>query len=222
MNLRHPRHFYNDAYVAQYRTKHGEGRIERLLSLFRLRPTDEVLDVGCGSGFLYELIGNQVKSYTGLDPSENFIEECQQHYPQAKHAFRHQDLQHFAAKTSQRFDKIFLLDVTEHIYDQELLGMLQDCLALLKPHGQVYIHTPNATYLLEKLKALGIMPQVTGHIAVRSADRYRQLLFLAGFRRGTIHYLNHYHRQLQRLHVLSRLPLIGKYWQARLFLVAGK
>lgn len=78
MNMKN-NNLYNNDYVEIYKKKKKEGRLDRLKSYFNLKKDDVVLDLGCGSGFLLDLIKNDVKSYVGIDLSQEFIAESKKH-----------------------------------------------------------------------------------------------------------------------------------------------
>jgi 2-polyprenyl-3-methyl-5-hydroxy-6-metoxy-1,4-benzoquinol methylase len=108
----------------------------------------DVLDVGCGEGFLaaqFQKSGNRVY---GID-----------YLPEAKHGA---EIEGYAQADLDRgiqpmlrgheFDKILLLDVLEHLRRPEQL--LRDCLPLLRPNGQVIISVPNVVNISVRLLML--------------------------------------------------------------------
>ena len=62
------------------------------------------------------------------------------------------------------------------------------------------------------------MAQVEGHVAVRDADHHRALLAQCGFGDVQVRYLAHYLAFPALFHPLGSLPLVGRYFRARLFL----
>lgn len=211
---------YGNEYVKKYRKKRGEGRLERIIPLLKLSKEDNVLDVGCGNGFLLELISSKVSNYTGLDTSKEFIDEAINIHPTHQNNFLNEDVAEHS-KTRRRYDKLFLMDVTDHIDNQNLSEILKACKKLLKKKGKLYIHTPNLDYFMEVFKDRGILPQTSGHIAVRNAEEYRTLLKKAGFSSFKISYLAHYQPLLKNTHILSAIPIIGKYFRSRIFIEAA-
>lgn len=215
---------YNESYVADYRQKEGEGRIERLLKYIDFQKDDEILDIGCGLGFLYQLTREGVKSYTGLDESVAFIEACQREYGQndKKRSFIADTLQNFVTgHKGLKFDKIFLIDVSEHLTDEELSRTLNLCSKILKEQGKVFIHTPNGKYFLEILKQKGVLKQTVGHIAVRDQREYEALIKESDLGKGLVETknLNHYLWVLKPFQLLSWLPFIGNLFRARLLTI---
>ena len=102
-----------------------------------------------------------------------------------------------------------------------MLGILAAAKRLLKPPGRLIVHTPNLDYWLERLKDRGVLPQLHGHIAVRNESGNVGLLEQAGLTVEAVTGLPHY-RQPMRLvdWLLMRLPLLGRFFRSRLFIVA--
>ena len=212
---------YGASYVASYRGKSKEGRLDRLIPLFELGNDDEVLDVGCGSGFLLDHIGRLVKSYVGIDTSLNFINEAKiKHKKFLNASFINESSTEHIRQHKNHYSKIFLIDVSEHLNDEVLFSVLNDCHRMLKKNGSLFIHTPNGKYFLEILKALHILKQTRGHIAVRSLSEYVTIFKKTEFHYIESTYLNHYLKKLQPINILSFLPIIGDFAKARIFIKA--
>jgi len=73
-------------------------------------------------------------------------------------------------------------DVTEHLDDETLRGMLAECARVLVPRGTLSIHTPNPKHLIERLKARNlVLAQNPTHIGLRTSRELRAELERAGF-----------------------------------------
>jgi 2-polyprenyl-6-hydroxyphenyl methylase/3-demethylubiquinone-9 3-methyltransferase len=215
-------------YQGKYVTHHLNQpiyRISRLLPYLKLRKTDIVADFGCGNGILLHVIHDRIARYLGVDWSEEFIAVAKSRCEAMNidnALFECADITDFCHRNKASFDKAFTMDLSEHIYDEDFVPIYTAIWQSLKPGGTLYLHTPNATYLLEILKRKGIMRQFPEHVAVRNADENIQLLAKAGFSSVTVHYLSHYVRPLSSLHFLSRIPVVGRLFQARLLIECVK
>lgn len=219
--MKNYKRYYDKAYVESYKAKEGEGRIEKILEHIKFDNNMKVLDVGCGNGFLASLVALRVKEYKGIDVSPEFIEAAKKRVRIPNCDFVCTELTRFSQNAKKHYDLIFLLDVTEHVPDFDLVPMLKAIRKLLKQDGYLVLHTPNSEYVLEKLKSFKIFPQTAGHIAVRNSREYMLLLKKAGLNNIEVIRQNHYNKLLSRLFLLSKLPLIGHFFVPRLLIKAS-
>jgi 2-polyprenyl-6-hydroxyphenyl methylase / 3-demethylubiquinone-9 3-methyltransferase len=214
------RAIYDQSYVDQY-DPHAVQRIRRMLPLFDLSAGDVVADFGCGNGVLLELVAPGVREYVGVDFSEEFVRAAEGRRDAAgirNGTFHCGDIVSFCEAHPRRFDAAFALDFSEHIYDDQFVRLFRAIHGSLKPGAPLYIHTPNAEYFMERLKARGILTQVEGHVGVRDAGRHRALLAGCGFTDVHVTYLAHYLYVASLFHWLGYLPIVGRLFRARLFL----
>ena len=112
------------------------------------------------------------------------------------------------------------MDLSEHIYDVEWIQILEKIRKSIKPDGKLYLHTPNAEFFLERMKSRNfIVKQLPEHIAVRSPEHNASILREAGFKIRHIWLIPHYNI-LRIVHPLSYIPVLGKYFNARIFIEA--
>lgn len=218
------RSFYDADYVNQYHRK-DTGRISKVLSKIELRSTDDVVDYACGNGLLLKEVHDKVRSYNGVDFSEKFIEAANKNKLKlkAKNARYHcMDIIEFSKVNECKFDFAFTLDFSEHIYDDDFLAIYSAIRESLKPGGRLVLHTPNLDFFLELLKVAGVMRQFPEHVSVRSEKQYRKLLGSCGYQNITVSYLPHYVKILKPLHILSLIPIIGRYFKARILITCEK
>lgn len=209
----------DDIGFKQYKA-HKE-RLERLLGLFDLDEGFEVAEYGCGNGLLAALIQDKVKNYVGVDFSECFVELAEKRKV-ANAKFYCEDIVEFAKNNQGRFDRVFSMDFSEHVYDDGFLKIFEAVMSTLKPGGKLYIHTPNGDYFLELLKGWGILSQIDGHIGVRNKKKHLKLLDGIGVEKVKVSYLSHYVPLLKAFHFLKALPVFGKFFGARLFIECEK
>jgi len=216
---------HSNDYVEEFEKNQNINRLKRLLNRIEFQPNNYVLDVGCGSGLIAPLICPKILRYVGVDFSSDFIKSARssKNNVAIKNAnFECCDITRYCTENPNTFDLALALDISDHIYDGEWIHILRSIRERLKDKGKIYIHTPNSDFLVEKLKKNNILlKQFPEHIAVRSAAENTLLLEKAGFQNVKLTYLAHYNI-LRILHPLCYLPLIGKFFRARLFISAIK
>lgn len=196
----------------------------RLLHHIELPPNANVMDVGCGTGLLAGVLASRCDSYTGVDFSEAMVQQA----CESAHANSWQNCRFICADAAKfmrhrpgEWDAIFMLDISEHVPDNEWAEIVNATCVALKPGGKAYLHTPNLDFFLERLKQYGVMRQFPEHIAVRDAMQNMRFFHSAGYSAITCSWLPHYNI-LGRFHPLSKLPVVGKYFAARLWVVATR
>ena len=118
--------------------------------LTRVIQKGHVLDVGCGTGILAELIEKDLLSYTGLDISEEAIRLGRGKMPEMRENFHAVRFEEF--RPDHTFDALVANEVLYYIDT----GIFFDqCHRLLKPEGHLIISIfdfPDGKKLLEELK----------------------------------------------------------------------
>lgn len=219
------KHLHGEDYVKRFESGQSPMRLERLIERIDLTPEMRVCDYGCGSGMLMPHLQSKVGHYTGIDFSEEFIAAGNKH--KASLGFEEatlicDDIKAFATRHPGEFDAAFAMDFSEHVPDADWLAILESIRSTLKPHCPLYLHTPNADFFLEIMKDRNfILKQFPEHIAVRDTEENASLLRKAGFREIEISRIAHYYPILKPFHLLSGIPLIGRFFAARLFIVAS-
>jgi cyclopropane fatty-acyl-phospholipid synthase-like methyltransferase len=198
-------------------------RLERLKGHIKLHEWMSVADFGCGSGLLAEHIASKVRRYVGVDFSSAFIDRARRRAALlgiSNAEFVCCEITNFCHGNLAQFDAAFAMDFSEHVYDQEWMGILAAIRSSLKKGGEFYLHTPNANFFLEIMKKHNfIVRQFPEHVAVRTAAQNVTLIKQAGFSVDKVMMLPHYN-VLRHLHFLFRLPLLGPYFEARIFIRA--
>jgi 2-polyprenyl-6-hydroxyphenyl methylase / 3-demethylubiquinone-9 3-methyltransferase len=215
-------YLYNKSYADKLKQQ-KDIRIRRLLKYFNFNKTQIIADLGCGEGKLAKLISHKIKEYFGVDfslHSISYAKELNSDLLNAK--FIIGDISDFCKNNQMTFDKVFTLDFSEHIDDCDFSNIYSSIYRSLKEKGELIIHTPNRDFIVEWLKEKGILKQFPEHIAVRNEKQYLYLLKNIGFSNTKVIFLSHYLRILRFLHVFSFLPLVGKFFKARLLIICQK
>ncbi|MCE5325134.1 MAG: methyltransferase domain-containing protein [Planctomycetaceae bacterium] len=146
-----------------------------------------VLDVGCGSGVISHFLANQGPAVLGIDANEAAIEFARSH-GQGDGARFLCGLVDEAFALERPADKIYCLEVIEHLYAGQGRQMLDVFAGLLAPGGQVLLTTPNyasAWPAIERtMDLLHLAPPMREHQHVThyTPRRLRKLCTAAGFK----------------------------------------
>jgi len=129
--LRKTKEDYNKISEDYARTRHFTWDIENLVQY--VSSGEKILDLGCGSGRLLEILKDRNISYFGIDGSENLIEIAKRNYPDFK--FQVTDVLSLPFPNN-FFDKIFSIRVLMHVPSKEFqLQFLKEAKRVLKPGG---------------------------------------------------------------------------------------
>ncbi|HET7545151.1 MAG TPA: methyltransferase domain-containing protein [Polyangiaceae bacterium] len=116
-------------YFADYKV----GVLQRL----GVKPSDPILDYGCGIGNLVERLFPAFENVHGFDPSTKSLEVAQRRAPSA---VLHADI---AAIPEQHFECAVLSCVLHHVPVAERLALMQTLRRKLSPRGRVFIFEHN-------------------------------------------------------------------------------
>lgn len=149
----------------------------KLLSIKNLLPPvsgDYVLDVGCGSGVVSSFLGASGARVVGIDINPEAIAFAMEHYSLKNVSFS------IAAVDAELpveggVDKIYCLEVIEHIYMEQTGAMLDEFWRKLRPGGKIFLTTPNYRSvwpLIEwAMDRSGLFPVMAGHQHVEHYNR---------------------------------------------------
>lgn len=130
-----------------------EPRFKELIRYFVfVHPDMKVLDIGCGRGEMVLYAAEHGGEAVGIDYSKDAIElaekmKSKQPDKLQKHMkFHVMDIKKMSFKNS-TFDFVFMTDVIEHLYPEELDIAMKEIKRVLKPRGMLVIHTaPNKLF----------------------------------------------------------------------------
>lgn len=169
-------------------TAHHRRYDEAFLASIPLRPTDRVLDVGCGSGDLTSKLAALVPdgSVVGLDAQPSMVEEARTR-ARANQRFVVTPAQQLAAAVGpQRFDVVVSQSVLHWLPWPDHAVVVDQCRAVLRPGGALRIECGGGDNVTDVADLLGEIALVYGHTGAvpwtfTGAGAYLDLLVEHGF-----------------------------------------
>jgi cyclopropane fatty-acyl-phospholipid synthase-like methyltransferase len=154
-------------------------RLANIEELVDPQPGDRVLDLGCAAGSMAHFLSTLGCEAIGCDDALTAIVEARRRYPALR--FDQADCSNLPYD-GEAFDKLVAADLTEHLEDPMLDGMVRESFRVLRPGGTLSIHTPNPRHIIERLKARGfLLEQNPTHIGLRTREDLESRLRRAGF-----------------------------------------
>ena len=97
------------------------------------------LDIGCGSGTFLSILNNKFSA--GIDISEKQISYANKKYSTDSKKFLQFDK--VIPFEDNSFDSVSMIELIEHLSDDEIANLFQQIYRVLKKGGKIYITTPN-------------------------------------------------------------------------------
>jgi 2-polyprenyl-3-methyl-5-hydroxy-6-metoxy-1,4-benzoquinol methylase len=102
---------------------------------------DRVLDAGCGSGTISHFLSLHAGDVVGIDSNPSAISYARTTYNAPNLEFR---LGQFEDLTGDKpFDRIYCIEVIEHLYEGQVADVLSLFYRVANPGGQLFLTTPN-------------------------------------------------------------------------------
>src|SRR5215467_6369780 len=164
-----------------------EYRLALVRSLARPRPTDVVLDLGCGNGHHLCALGPEVTRGIGIDISPGMIELARARLrgSQSKTnlTFEVDDAEKLNGIADQSIDLAICIGAFEHMLDKR--AVLASIYRVLKFGGRFFCLAPHADYVWYRTIAplLGFATKHLSSDRMLTHDEFCALLDRAGFRR---------------------------------------
>jgi 2-polyprenyl-3-methyl-5-hydroxy-6-metoxy-1,4-benzoquinol methylase len=119
--------------VMQISTAYFASRLE---ALSLIKPTDTILDYGCGPGFFSDYFAGKDNRITGVDINDFFISQSKKNHPGSSFVLITTDTSENESILKnqlggKRFDVILLLSIAQYFKDEKTLDQT---VALLKPY----------------------------------------------------------------------------------------
>ena len=164
-----------------------EYRLALVRSLARPRPTDVVLDLGCGNGHHLLALGPEVARGIGIDLSPGMIELARaRHRSSTRRAnltFKVDDAEELKGIADQSIDLAICIGAFEHMLDKR--AVVASIYRVLKFGGRFFCLAPHADYVWYRTIA-PLFGFATKHLSsdrMLTHDEFSALLDQAGFRR---------------------------------------
>jgi len=103
-----------------------------------LKPTDEILDVACGTGYGTRMLSDFCKSATGIDINEDTVAYAIKNYGGENRSYYQGNILEIIGQ----YDIIVCFETIEHIDKEEGLLAVENLKKCLKPNGILFISTP--------------------------------------------------------------------------------
>lgn len=119
-------------------------KFERVIDYLPRRPGQRILDIGCFAGTFLAMLDEDHFSYQlGVDILEDQIAYARRHHGAAHRRFEHIAELGGLAAIDDRFDCVTLIEVIEHLRQDEIRVVLEQIARLLRPGGRLVLTTPN-------------------------------------------------------------------------------
>jgi 2-polyprenyl-3-methyl-5-hydroxy-6-metoxy-1,4-benzoquinol methylase len=159
------------------------------LAITRLMPPapgDFVLDIGCGSGVISDHLARAGATVLAVDGNADAIAFARHQYGSPQIEFRLGLIdEHF--HLDRPVDKIYCLELIEHIHYPQARTLLDHARAVLRPGGRIFLTTPNYHSAWPAIEWLmdrtGATPKLAGaqHVEFYNVAKLRRLLVESGF-----------------------------------------
>ncbi len=118
-----------------------------LLQLMAVKPSDTVLELGCGQGVLSRLLPPQT-TYFGLDASETLIKEAQKRKGKHHAYFKFQDVTRPFKLTKSNFKHVVIILALQNMRDLE--AVIANAKTHLHPKGKLWIVLNHPAFRIPK------------------------------------------------------------------------
>lgn len=136
---------------------------EKIATLFRqfdLSPDAKICDIGCGKGQLLSALRDiGCVQVSGVDLSPENVAHCVQQGLQVEKC---DGISYLKDASGQNYDAIFLFDIVEHLYLDEVINLLDIARKRLNKNGKVFIKTINSSNILAARDLFMDVTHVTG------------------------------------------------------------
>jgi len=144
-------------------------------------PGERVLDVGCGSGVVADLLASLGAEVTGIDANPEAIAFANATFARPKLDFRCALVEDLSFQSAS-IDRVYCLEVIEHLYEAQVRALLAGWARLMRPGGVLMLTTPNyrglwplLEFTMDRLHLAPAMAEEQ-HVTRFNRGRLRQML----------------------------------------------
>lgn len=147
---------------------------------------DRVLDAGCGSGTIANFLATHAGEVIGMDSNPSAINYTRAAYNAPNLEFRLGQFEDLIR--DKRFDRIYCIEVIEHLYERQASDVLSLFYELTNPGGHLFLTTPNyhsawplIEWLLDRFALVATLDEVQ-HVTHFSKKKLVAICEHAGWR----------------------------------------
>src|ERR1700745_2135699 len=148
--------------------------------------SERVLDAGCGSGTISQFLSLHAGQVIGIDSNPSAISYAGKTYKVPNLRFQLGQFQDLMAEKP--FDRIYCIEVIEHLYEPQVAEVLSLFHKLTVPGGRLFLTTPNyrsawpfIEWLLDRFALVATLDEAQ-HVTHFTKGKLREILSLAGWR----------------------------------------
>ncbi|MYI07208.1 MAG: methyltransferase domain-containing protein [Gemmatimonadetes bacterium] len=192
-------YFEDAAHLRDFNSRFQRYRIAKVLQLCAPRPTDRVMDLGCGWGTISLALGPIAGEVIGIDFAQRAVDSCNRRLGAAgleNVRFRCADARDTGMRAAS-FDLVVAADLFEHLYPDDSRKVAREAFRVLRPGGTCAVWTPCPSHILEVLRNRDIiLKRDISHVDYKSMPRMQDILTAAGFEIARAHYAESHLRGL--------------------------
>ena len=202
--------YFDDAsHLIDFDSRFQRYRVGKVLELCLPRPSERILDLGCGWGTISFALGPRVREVVGIDFSKRAIAGCNLRldaFGLDNVLFRVADARATELPAGS-FDAVVAADLFEHLYPNDSQTVACEAFRVLRPGGRLAVWTPCRSHILEVLKNNDILlERDISHVDYKSMARMRRILVEAGFKITRAYFAE------SHLPVLRAFERLGQKW----------
>jgi len=122
----------------------AEGTVACLEQSVGVRPTDVIVEIGCGVGRVGRVLAPRCKEWVGADVSQNMLSHTRRRLADLPNvrtvALNGYDLAPLADRSA---DVVYCTVVFMHLDERERYRYVRDALRVLRPHGRLFVDNFN-------------------------------------------------------------------------------